>query len=186
MRRCPVHAVWIVVVFGRQPNIQTNLQATTPKRSAARGVDGLSSMQLDDTFSPSSEATSEALSPHKAPFAQPRFFPKGDYENDTGLENLFGKVFSLREEPARDIDTTAGEEEEEEEEEAETPIQQRRGIPGLEARPRPLPRQTERRSLWRRAEVVIPVVSLIFVAQIWWFDVESWGRLARKILWHES
>lgn len=134
-------------------------------------------MQLDDTFSPSSETASEAFSPRKASFAQPRFFPKSDYENDTGLENLFGKVFSLGEEPARDTDAAT----EDEEEEAETPIEQRRGIPGLEARPRPQPRQRERRSLLR-AEVVIPVLLLAFVAQIWWFDVESWGRLARKII----
>lgn len=39
---------------------------------------------------------SEFASPE---FAAPRFFPKSDYEMDTGLESIFSKAFSIAEEP---------------------------------------------------------------------------------------
>ena len=131
---------------------------------------------MDDLFSPSSPTTDggfpeDTSSPAKVDFAPPLFFPKGDYENDTGLENLFGRVFSLKDQPSV--------EEEEQKEDAVPAL--REGGQGLEQVVRNVGqrhqgRQREKKKSLLRAEVVLPVVMVALGAQAWWFDVTKWGK----------
>lgn len=153
--------------FRRQPNT-----TQTPKQSV-RGRTGLSAMQLDDaTFSPTTDGgVSEEFSPRKVDFRQPRFFPRKDHENDTGLENLFSSVFSLKDQPAAVYDK---DDETHEDTVATASREQSNQQQALE--PQQQLGRKQPRSLFR-AEVVLPVILLALVAQVWWFDVTKLASL---------
>ena len=169
--------------FRRQPThdtYQVAKQATRTPKKETRSVNGFSALQIDDDMLSPTTTEADDSSPRKVEFAQPRFFPKGDYENDTGLENLFGRVFSLRDQPVGVEDAAQAVANQP----AAPPMTEQRterrtggrGIPGLEWRPQQDTRTRERKSLFR-AEVIVPVVLLALVAQVWWFDVTRWGWL---------
>jgi len=159
--------------FRRQPN-----SIQTPKQ-VVRGRSGLSDMQLDDgTFSPTTDGgVSEDLSPRKVDFRQPKFFPRKDHENDTGLENLFSSVFSLKDQPAavhEDEETNEGFGASASRERNNRSNQQQTSRRVLQ--PEQPQGRRQARSLFR-AEVVLPVILLALIAQVWWFDVTKFARL---------
>lgn len=136
-------------------------------------------MQLDDgTFSPTTDGgVSEEFSPRKVDFRQPRFFPRKDLENDTGLENLFSSVFSLKDQPAAVHD-----DEETNEDFGATILRERNNrsnqqqASGRVLLPEQQRGRRQPRSLFR-AEVVLPIILLALIAQVWWFDITKLARL---------
>lgn len=124
-------------------------------------------MQLDDaTFSPTTDVgVSEEFSPRKVDFRQPRFFPRKDHENDTGLENLFSSVFSLKDQPAAIYD-----DDDETHEDTVATASGERSHQQQASEPQQHHRRRQPRSLFR-AEVVLPIILLALIAQVWWFDV---------------
>lgn len=160
--------------FRRQPN-----PVQAPKQ-VVRGRAGLSAMQLDNgTFSPTTDGgVSEEFSPRKVEFRQPSFFPKKDYENDTGLENLFSSVFSLKDQPAAVDDN-----DECSDEGITAPTSRERDnrnnqqqASGRVSQPQRQQGRGQATSLFR-AEVMLPIVLLTLVAQVWWFDLTKVTRL---------
>jgi len=136
-------------------------------------------MQLDDgAFSPTTDrGVSEDFSPRKVDFRQPKFFPRKDHENDTGLENLFSSVFSLKDQPAAVHD-----DEETNEHFVAAASRERNNrssqqqASGQVLQPEQPHGRRQPRSLFP-AEVVLPIVLLALIAQVWWFDVTKLARL---------
>ncbi|EGE85558.1 hypothetical protein BDBG_02573 [Blastomyces gilchristii SLH14081] len=69
----------ILKALGQKPNPFRNAPVLKPKLSASQ--------------------ESRATSPLETIMAPPKFFPPSDFANDTGLESLFDKTFSIRDEP---------------------------------------------------------------------------------------
>ncbi|PGH07827.1 hypothetical protein GX51_01537 [Blastomyces parvus] len=69
----------ILKALGQKPNPFRNAPVLKPKLSASE--------------------TSRAIPSPETIMAPPKFFPPSDFANDTGLESLFDKTFSIRDEP---------------------------------------------------------------------------------------